>query len=132
MVIDTSAIVAILLEEPGHLELKAALEGSNESWISAATSVELAVVAQRILGVADAARIQRLLDSYEVAIAPVDADQARIAAMGHQNYGRGSGHRARLNYGDCFSYALAIALDQPLLFVGDDFNHTDLTPALPR
>lgn len=124
--------MALVLEEPGHLAVKSALEDSDENWISAASFVELAVVAQRLLGIAEATRIQRLLGRYGIAIAPVDAKQADIAARGHQYFGRGSGHPAGLNYGDCFSYALAIARDEPLLFVGDDFIHTDVTPALPQ
>lgn len=62
---------------------------------------------------------------------PLTAGQARIARAAHRDYGRGSGHRARLNLGDCFAYALAAETDQPLLFKGDDFRHTDLEPAVP-
>lgn len=66
----------------------------------------------------------------EILTHPFDAEQARIAADAYRLFGRGSGHRASLNYGDCFSYALAIARDEPLLFVGDDFQHTDVRVAL--
>lgn len=130
MVIDTSALVAIVREEPGHLVLKSALEDSDQNVMSAGSFVELAVVAQRTLSTADAARAQRLVDDYDIEIEPVDAEHARIAAQGHGRFGRGSGHPALLNFGDCFSYALAIARDEPLLFVGDDFNHTDVRVAL--
>jgi ribonuclease VapC len=132
MVIDTSAVVAWILREPEAPEIERLAESSEVNVMSASTSVELAVVAQRSLSIADAARTQRFLRAYEVDIVDFTPEQALIAARAHQLYGRGTGHLARLNFGDCFSYALAIARDEPLLYVGDDFSHTDITPALGR
>lgn len=130
MVIDTSAVIAIVREEPGFEALEEALTRADESLMSAGSFVELAVVSQRTLSAADAARAQRLVESYDIEIVPLDGDQVRIAAHGHLRFGRGSGHPARLNFGDCFSYALAIARDEPLLFIGDNFGHTDVRVAL--
>lgn len=71
------------------------------------------------------------LGELSVIIAPVTAEQARLAREAYRRFGRGSGHPARLNFGDCFAYALAKVLDDPLLFIGNDFIHTDIRPALP-
>jgi ribonuclease VapC len=70
------------------------------------------------------------LESYDVALAPIDEAQARVALDARIRYGRGFGHPARLNYSDCFGYALAKARGLPLLYVGDDFTHTDIVSAL--
>ena len=71
-----------------------------------------------------------LIERFEVVIEPVTADQARIAREAYRRFGRGSGHPAKLNFGDCFAYALATELDEPLLFVGQDFIHTDVRRVL--
>lgn len=73
--------------------------------------------------------VDRLLDDYGIQVEAVDADQARVAAQAYRDYGRGSGHPARLNLGDTYSYALAQVTGEPLLFRGDDFTHTDIRPA---
>jgi len=77
------------------------------------------------------ARLDELLSRSDVEIVDVTAEQAHIARAAYRDFGRGSGHPARLNFGDCFSYALARATGEPLLFKGDDFVHTDLTPGVP-
>ena len=77
-------------------------------------------------------QVDRLLDAWGVELASFDADQARVAQQAYRDYGRGSGHPAQLNLGDCFSYALATVADEPLLYVGDDFAHTDIPSALDR
>ena len=74
--------------------------------------------------------VDRLLDAYDIEIEPLDANQARVAGQAYRDYGRGSGHPARLNLGDTFSYALAAVTGEPLLYRGDDFSHTDLRPAI--
>jgi ribonuclease VapC len=126
VIIDSSALVAILRMEPDASAFAAAIESADDVRVSAATVVETSLVVGP--HVQDA--LDRLLDSADVAVAPFDADQARVARQAHLRYGRGSGSSARLNLGDCFSYALAATTGQPLLFKGEDFTHTDIEPAL--
>jgi ribonuclease VapC len=97
--------------------------------MSAATAVEVNAVLTRRLRPEDQRRVERLLDAWEIDLVPFDADQAAITSQAYRDFGRGSGHPAGLNLGDCFSYALANVTGEPLLFVGDDFAHTDVTPA---
>lgn len=94
--------------------------------MSASTWVELGVVADRRLSEANRRRLDAMIDGLGIVLVPLSAAQARRARQAHRRYGPGSGSLARLNMGDCFSYALAIELDEPLLFVGDDFTHTDV------
>ena len=79
-----------------------------------------------------ARHLERLLEAATVRVEPLTAQQARIARQAYRDFGRRSGHPARLNFGDCFAYALAVGTGEPLLFKGDDFVHTDVTPAAPR
>ncbi len=83
------------------------------------------------MGLLRAARLDGFLGELPLTYVPVDTDHLRLAREAHARYGRGTGHPARLNFGDCFSYALARALDAPLLFKGDEFIHTDVRCALP-
>jgi ribonuclease VapC len=123
MILDTSAIVAILYGEDEGIRFAELIESVDEVLVSAATVLEASIV----LG----PRRQHLLaDFLSIAcarIVPVNEDQLAIARRGHLRYGRGSGSKARLNFGDCFTYALAKATGQAVLFKGDDFTHTDLT-----
>lgn len=130
MIVDTSAIIAIVAAEPRYTDLLDKLDSAQTLGISAATRVEIAAVLTRSRPPEDALRVERLMTEQEILTHAFDAEQARIAADAYRLFGRGSGHRASLNYGDCFSYALAIARDEPLLFVGDDFQHTDVRVAL--
>ncbi|HWV47935.1 MAG TPA: type II toxin-antitoxin system VapC family toxin [Microbacterium sp.] len=127
MIVDSSALLAIIQGEP---EAAACAERllAEECRISAANWVEAGVVVDsRSIG---AQRdFDELLQLGEVAIVPVDAQQAHIARDAYRRYGRGSGHPARLNYGDCFAYALAVSSGESLLFVGDDFSETDIRSA---
>lgn len=126
MIVDSSALVSILRTEPGSEVLLRSLNDAATRSMSAATALEVALVQ----------RPQRYpeLDEYvreaAITIVPFDAEQMRIAREAHARYGRGSGSRARLNFGDCISYALAKVTGEPLLFKGDDFRHTDVTPAM--
>ncbi|GAB7145268.1 type II toxin-antitoxin system VapC family toxin [Mycobacterium riyadhense] len=129
MIVDTSAIVAIVRGETDAPELKEALVNSPNSRISAPTYVELCAVLQRPGRPEISRMVDRLLDDYGIRIEAFDADQARAAAQAFRDYGRGSGHSARLNLGDSYSYALAHVTGEPLLFRGDDFSHTDIRPA---
>lgn len=129
MIVDTSAIVALLLDEPRAPEI-ARLLAEGPARMSAATLVELHAVAASRLSAVQRRRVERLLREADVEIVPFTAEQAEVAGQALRDFGRGSGHPARLNLGDAFSYALAATTGEPLLFIGDDFTHTDLTSAL--
>ena len=131
MILDTSAVMAIVLDEPGRARLAQALVDADHCAMSAATRVELAAVLSRNFTAQDARRAERILEQAQVELVAFDAAQAKIAADAYRDFGRGSGHPASLNMGDTFSYALAISRDEPLLFVGNQFSHTDVRPALP-
>ena len=126
MIVDSSALIALILREPGHQKISRVLRAEDKLHMSAATWVELGVVADRRLSEANRRRLGAMIDGLGIVLVPLSAAQARRARQAHQRYGPGSGSAARLNMGDCFSYALAIELDEPLLFVGDDFAHTDV------
>lgn len=128
-VIDSSALVAVLLAEPGWKELQRHLEQPGVCKLSAVTFVEAAIVVEARLGATGRAQLDILLRRIGAEVRPVDAQLAVPVVEAWRRYGRGR-HRARLNLGDCFSYALAAELDEALLFVGDDFSQTDIVPAL--
>jgi ribonuclease VapC len=129
MIVDTFALIAILRAEPEAAACAQALEFAPYRRLLAANFVEAAIV---IDGCRDpiASRRDDLISEAQVAIEPVTETQARIARDAYRDFGRGSGHPARLNFGDCFAYALARITGEPLLFKGDDFAQTDITPAL--
>jgi ribonuclease VapC len=129
VIVDTSAIVAIVRGEAGAHALKEVLVHSPNSRISAPTYVELCAVMQRRDRPEIGRMVDRLLDDYGIRIEAFDAAQARVAAQAYRDYGRGSGHHAQLNLGDTYSYALAHVAREPLLFLGDEFTHTDIRPA---
>ncbi len=131
MVVDTSALVAILLREPDADRFDRLLAEAPLRLMSAVTRVELSFVIEGRKREAGRADIERFLNDVHIEIAAVTPQQAEIAIEAFRRFGRGR-HRAALNIGDCFSYALAKAIDQPLLFKGDDFIHTDIRPALSR
>ena len=128
MVIDTSAIVAIILKEPSKSQLLARIVAAPSREISMASYIEAAsVLGPR--GVA-AEQLDAFLQSLSITLVPVDEAQGRAAIRARVAYGKGTGHPAQLNFGDTFTYALAKVRGTPLLFVGDDFPHTDLVSAL--
>lgn len=129
MVIDTSAVIAILFDEPDQRRYVEAIEGAEIRLVSAVTRVELAFVIEGRKREAGRERLERFFRLTGAEIVAVTPQQAEIAIDAFRRFGRGR-HRARLNIGDCFSYALAAAADHPLLFKGDDFAHTDIRPAL--
>ena len=128
-VIDSSALVSVLLAEPGWEELQRHLEQAGVCRMSAVTLVETAIVVEARLGAAGRAQLDMLLRRIGAEVRPVDAQLALTVIEGWRRYGRGR-HQARLNFGDCFSYALAAELGEALLFVGDDFSHTDIVSAM--
>ena len=127
MVVDSSAILAILKQEPDAPAIAQCLVENQLVLMSAATFMECGTVVARRYG---AAELAGLLDRLNVRIEEFSAEQAQIGIEAYEHYGRGSRHRANLNMGDCFAYALAKARNLPLLFKGDDFIHTDIEPAL--
>jgi ribonuclease VapC len=125
MIVDTSAIIAILKREP-EAEAFERMIAQEQVAVSAGTLAETYIVAGSHVGERALADVDALLRAADIQIIPFDGGQARIAGDAYGRYGRGSGSSARLNYGDCLSYALAISRDEPLLFKGDDFVHTDV------
>lgn len=126
MIIDSSVLVAIITLEPDGRRYEAALESSPVNRVSAATYLEASIVIDRARDPLISRRLDELLREAAVVIEPVTESQARIAREAYRDFGKGSGHPAGLNYGDCFAYALARELDEPLLFKGDDFAQTDI------
>ena len=129
MVIDTSALVAILLREPDAETYAKAMEDAPLRLLSAVTRVELSFVIEARKGEAGRIDLERLLTDGEFEVAAVTPRQAMIAIDAFRTYGKRR-HKAGLNIGDCFSYALASATGHPLLFKGNDFVHTDIRAAL--
>ena len=130
MIVDTSAVIAILRNEQDATSYAKAIADASIRRISAANYVETAAVIDGSRDPVASRRLDDLLREARFVIEPVTESQARIAREAYRDFGRGSGHAARLNLGDCFAYALAKVLDEPLLFKGDDFIHTDVASAL--
>lgn len=128
MIVDTSVLLAIALKEPEAARFSQLLREEDIA-ISAPTLLESEIVIRARLGVDAVKDLRDLLDRARSEIVPFDTHHVRIASDAYARFGRGSKHPAGLNYGDCFSYALAIARDEPLLFKGDDFIHTDVRVA---
>lgn len=131
MIVDSSAIVAIVADEKSGQRFAEAIIGATSASISAANFVEVAIVIDRRNDPVIRARFDEVIAQLALVIAPVTVEQALLARQAHRDYGRGSGHRAGLNFGDCFAYALAKSSAEPLLYQGDDFVHTDIRSALP-
>ena len=129
MIIDTSALIAILRDEPEAAACAKAIEAASRRYISAANFLEAAIVIDGSRDPVASRRFDDLVREAQLVVEPVTEAQARIAREADRDFGRGSGHPARLNFGDCFAYALARLSGEPLLFKGDDFTHTDITPA---
>jgi ribonuclease VapC len=131
VIIDTSALIAILRAETDAAEMAQAIQTAPSRRISAANWLETAVVIDASRDPVASRRFDELVQTAELHIEPVTRDQARIARDAYRDFGKGSGHQASLNFGDCFAYALAKSAGEALLFKGNDFGHTDITPALP-
>lgn len=132
MIIDTSALIAILRDEPEATDCAEAIENATARRISAANFAEAAIVIDASRDPIASRRFDELVRAAALVIEPVTPAQARIAREAYRDFGKASGHPAKLNFGDCFAYALAKATGEPLLFKGDDFTYTDIAPALPR
>lgn len=125
MVLDSSGVLAILFDEPERPAFTAAIERDPRRLISAATLLETALVAEARRGEPAGRELDLLLHRAEAQIISVDAHQVEIARSAWRRFGKGR-HRAGLNFGDCFAYALAATTGEPLLFKGEDFTHTDV------
>ena len=125
MVIDTSALIAILRDEPERRVLNEAIEAAETCAMSTATFLETSMVIESRYGPDGTRDLDLLISKARISLASVDADQAYVARDAFRRYGRGR-HPAGLNFGDCFAYALAKMLDEPLLFKGNDFVLTDI------
>ena len=130
MIIDTSAIIAILRDEPEAPSHARAIADATRRRVSAVNFVESAVVIDASGDPIATRRFDDFIQTAHISIEPVTEIQARIARDAYRDFGKGSGHPAKLNFGDCFAYALAKETDEPLLFKGDDFAHTDIVPVL--
>lgn len=129
MIVDTSALIAVLRDEPEGDDFLQLLAATETVELSTVSYVEAAAVVDRVGDPVLSRRLDELLDVLRITLVPFDADQAQRARAAYADFGRGSGHPARLNFGDCCAYALATSRNAPLLFKGDDFSHTDVRPA---
>ena len=126
MIVDTSAVVAILRQESGAEELLRRLTAAGSRRISAANLLETAIVLESKSGERGGEQLDLFLARAQIEVEPVPAEHVRIARKAWRRYGKGTGHAARLNFGDCFSYALALSLGEELLYKGADFALTDV------
>jgi ribonuclease VapC len=129
MILDTSAVIAILTDEPERRLFNEAIEKSSSCMMSVASFVETSVVISIRNGYDGLRDFDLLIAAAEVELVPVDVNQANIAREAFRKFGKGR-HPANLNFGDCFSYALAKSAGLPLLFKGSDFSKTDIAPAI--
>lgn len=125
MVIDSSALLAVMQNEPERRQYLEAIEAADTRLISTATFVETSIVLEVRYGADGLRDLDLFLSKAKVELVAVDSEQAHVARRAYSRFGKGR-HRAALNYADCFSYALANVADEPLLFRGDDFVHTDV------
>lgn len=126
MIIDSSVLVAVLLREPDARAFARVIRSAPARRLSAASYVELAAVVDGRRDAVLSSAIDELLARWRIEVVPFSVRQAQLAREAYQRFGRGSGHPARLNMGDCFAYALARDLGEPLLFKGADFALTDI------
>jgi ribonuclease VapC len=127
MIVDTSALIVILRDEPQARAFATAIAGAERRSMSAANYLEAAIVIDGSRNPIASRRFDDLLREAEIVIEPVTEQQAKVAREAYRDFGRRSGHPAKLNFGDCFAYALAKTSGEPLLFQGDDFIHTGIS-----
>ena len=130
MIVDTSAIIAILKEEDDAALYTQTISHAGTRRLSAASYLECGIVLDSQRDPSISRVLVELIDEADVVIEPVTEHQARLARQAYADFGKGSGHRAGLNFGDCLAYALALDLREPLLWKGDDFGHTGVQSAL--
>jgi ribonuclease VapC len=132
LIVDTSALIAILRGEPDADALAGLLAAAEEPWMSAGTYLEAAVVVDAARDPVLSRRFDDLVAEAGIRVEPWTQDQAEIGRQAYRDFGKGSGHPAQLNLGDCFAYSLARQTGRPLLFKGDDFTHTDIRPSATK
>jgi ribonuclease VapC len=125
MVLDTSSIAAIFFNEPDIDSFLKKIDTAASRRISAATALEMTIVIEGRLGHSVSGAVDHFLRRYRIEVVPVDEEQVDVARRAWRKYGKGN-HPAALNFGDCFSYALAKITGEPLLAKGDDFRQTDI------
>jgi ribonuclease VapC len=125
MIVDTSALLAVFFNEPEAEDFARAIAGAEVSRISAANLLEAGIVADNQTDPRTGRQLDALVANFRLRIEPVTDEQVRIARQAYVDFGRGN-HPAALNFGDCFAYALAKAIGEPLLFKGNDFGQTDI------
>jgi ribonuclease VapC len=130
MIVDTSAIIAILKEEDDAAFYAQTIAHADARRLSAASYLECGIVLDSQRDPIISRGLDELIQEAEFLIEPVTEHQARLARQAYADFGKGSGHRAGLNFGDCLAYALALDLREPLLWKGDDFEHTGVQSAL--
>ena len=130
MIVDSSALIAILRAEPGNEAFADSMADADRVAMSAASYLEAGMVIDRQGSPMARRYLDELIRMLDIEIVPFTEDQARIARQAFIDFGKGSGHPAQLNFGDCMTYALAVERCEPLLFKGADFLRTDLQPAL--
>ena len=129
MIIDSSAVIAILFDEPEAQALLSQIAVADVCRLSSASLVEIGIVLRRDAAAQRRAAFDEMLRLFAIKIEPVTEEQAYLALDAYDLFGKGTGHPAGLNYGDCFSYALAKQTGEALLFKGNDFTRTDLESA---
>ena len=130
MILDSSAVLAVLFREKGYDLFEDAMESADIVAIGAPTLLETGIVAIGRLDLPGKSLVAEFLERWSVVVTPFDGKHWQIAANAFVRYGKGR-HPARLNYGDCMTYATARLAEMPLLFTGDDFSHTDIESAVP-
>jgi len=130
MVIDSSAIIALLLAEPETSQFVSAIAAARRRLIGAPSYLEAAIVMIGRSGPDAQEKLDKLVEGLGVEVVPFSREQATLAIGAFRKYGKGTGHIAGLNFGDCFTYALAKLTGEPVLFKGNDFLHTDLEVAV--
>ena len=129
MILDTSAVIAILRLEPEAVEFARIIERTSQPRMSAVSYVEAGAVIDGSKDPVASRRFDELIEAAQVVIEPVTEEQALIARQAYRDFGKTSGHKAKLNFGDCFAYALAKSKGKALLFKGQDFSRTDVKSA---
>ena len=129
MIVDTSAIVAMLQLEPEATTMLRILSKAEKKVLSAANYLECGIVIDREGDPKASANLDVLIRDLRIKIEPITEAQAKIARQAYRDFGKGSGHKAQLNFGDCFAYALAMERGEPLLFKGEDFVHAGVMRA---
>ncbi|QBS41178.1 type II toxin-antitoxin system VapC family toxin [Nocardia sp. CS682] len=130
MIVDASALLAIINQEPERGSFIDALDSAESRSMSVVNHFEVAIKVDRSPDPIIARRFAELINDGDIELAPVSLEQAAIARAAYRDFGKGSGHKAQLNLGDCFAYALATVTKKPLLYKGNDFGHTDIRSAV--